>query len=100
MSRFIRGRADTGGTWEVTVNLTDETQAQWEGVIAAFKALTGGLRMWFEVIVPGFSDGFFVVAQPPTAIPMPEMGQNALLTVAMTLTIEEYKGMDTKVDFT
>ena len=56
--------------------------------------------MWFETIVPGFDDAFFVVAQPPTAIPQPEIGQNELLTVEMNLTIEEFKGMDTKVDFT
>ena len=53
--------------------------------------------MWFETIIPGFDESFFVVAQPPTAIPQPEIGQNSLLTIEMNLTIEEYKGMDTKV---
>ena len=56
--------------------------------------------MWWEVIVPGLTESFFVVAQAPNAIPMPEMGQNALLTVEMTLTVEEYIGFDTTVDFT
>lgn len=100
ISRYIRGRGDTGGTWTVTVNFTEETKTQWDGVLSAFAALTNGLRMWFEVVIPGFTDAFFVVAQPPTAIPMPEMGQNELLTVEMSLTVEEYKGMDTAVDFT
>ena len=56
--------------------------------------------MWYETIIPGFEKAFFVVAQPPTAFPQPEIGQNELLTVEMNLTVEEYKGMDTKVDFT
>jgi hypothetical protein len=56
--------------------------------------------MWFETIVPGFTDGFFVVAQPPEAIPQPEMGQNSLLTVEFPLIIVEPKGMSTKVAFT
>ena len=56
--------------------------------------------MWFETIIPGFDEAFFVVAQPPTAIPQPELNQNELLTVEMTLTVEEYVGMDTKVSFT
>ena len=47
----------------------------------------------------GFKDSFFVVAQPPTAIPQPELSQNALLTIEMNLTVEEYKGMDTSVAF-
>lgn len=100
VTRTIRGRGDTGGTWTVTVNFTPETKTQWAAVLSAYSALTEGKRMWFEVIIPTFEDAFFVVAQPPTALPMPEMGQNSLLTVEMTLTIEEYIGMDTKVDFT
>ena len=56
--------------------------------------------MWFETIVPGFENSFFVVAQPPEQIPQPEISQNELLTVEMPLTIEEYKGMDTTVAFT
>ena len=56
--------------------------------------------MWFETIIPGFDEAFFAVAQPPTAIPQPEIGQNELLTIEMGLTIEEYLGMDAKVAFT
>ena len=97
VSRYVQGRGDTGGSFAVTVNATPETIAEWKAVIEAYKALTDGKRMWFETIIPGFDDSFFVVAQPPTAIPQPEIGQNSLLTIEMNLTIEEYKGMDTKV---
>ena len=55
--------------------------------------------MWWETIIPGFEDAFWVVAQPPTAIPQPEIGQNELLVIENNLTIEEYKGMETKVAF-
>lgn len=99
VSRYIQGRGDTGGSFPVTVNFTPETKTQWATVISTYKGLTGGKRMWFETIIPGFEDAFFVVAQPPTAIPQPEIGQNELLTVEMNLTIEEFKGMDTKVAF-
>ena len=100
VTRYVKGRADTGGTFPVTVNLTPETKEEWEALITAYKGLSGGKRMWFETIVPGFEDAFFVVAQPPEEIPQPEFSQNALLTVEMNLTIEEYVGMDTKVTFT
>ena len=56
--------------------------------------------MWFETIIPGITNSFFVVAQPPEEIPQPEISQNELLTVEMNLTIEEYKGLDTSVEFT
>jgi len=99
VSRYVQGRGDTGGTFAVTVNLTPETHTEWTEVINAYKGLTEGLRMWFETIIPGFENAFFVVAQPPTAIPQPEIAQNELLTVEINLTIEEYKGMETKVAF-
>lgn len=97
ITRYVKGRADTGGSFNITVNLTDDTRKEWESLITEYKGLTGGKRMWFETIVPGFENSFFVVAQPPEQIPQPEISQNELLTVEMPLTIEEYKGMDATV---
>ena len=97
-TKYVAGRADTGGQWAVTVNFTDETATEWETLISAYNtAQASGLAMWFEVILPNQSDAFFVVAQPPQQIPMPEIGQNELLTVEISLTVVEYKGWDTKV---
>lgn len=100
ITRNVKGRADTGGSFSVTVNFTEETVEEWSKVITDFQALTGGKRAWFETIIPGFSESFFVIAQPPEEIPQPEIGQNELLTFEMPLTIEEYKGLDTTVAFT
>ena len=100
ISRYTKGRGDTGGSFAVTVNFTPETKEEWATLISEFNELTAGKRMWFETIIPGFDDAFFVVAQPPEQIPQPEIGQNSLLTIEMELTIDEYKGMETKVAFT
>lgn len=94
ITKNIRGRGDTGGSMPVVVNLTPQTQTQWETVISDYSALADGKRMWFETIVPGFTDAFFIVAQPPTAIPFPSMDQNELLTVEMNLVIEDYPRTD------
>ena len=99
-TKYVAGRADTGGTWSVTVNFTDETATEWETLISAYNtAQASNLNLWFEVILPNQSDAFFVVAQPPQQLPMPEIGQNELLTVEISLTVVEYKGWDTKVSF-
>ena len=100
ITRYVKGRADTGGSFAVTVNFTSDTVTEWQNLITEYKALSGGKRMWFETIIPGITNSFFVVAQPPEEIPQPEIGQNELLTVEMNLTIEEYKGLDTSVEFT
>ena len=100
ITRYVKGRADTGGSFAVTVNFTSDTVKEWKDLITAYKALSDGKRMWFETIIPGVTNSFFVIAQPPEEIPQPEIGQNELLTVEMNLTIEEYKGLDTSVAFT
>lgn len=97
VSRYISGRQDTGGSFSVTVNLTDETATEWETLIAEYKALTGGKKMWFETWSPYFTKAFYVVAQPPIEIPQPQCDQNGLWTVEMSLVIEEYKGIDTAI---
>ena len=99
-TKYVAGRADTGGQWTVTGNFTDETATEWENLITAYNtAQASGLNLWFETILPNQSDAFFVVAQPPQQLPMPEIGQNELLTVEIVLTVVEYKGWDTKVSF-
>ena len=101
VSRYIQGRGDTGGTFPVSINYTSETVEEWTEVIEEYEtAQAAGLRMWFETIIPGFTDGDFVVAQPPTKIPSPEKGQNELLVAEMNLVIEEYVGLDAKIAFT
>ena len=97
ITRSIAGREDAGSNFAVTVNMTDETIAEWETLISAYKALTGGLRMWFEVWSPYLTKSFFVVIQPPKNIPMPDFSQNELMTMEMSLTIEEYVGLDDAV---
>lgn len=99
-TRTINGRADTGGTFPVTVNVTDETIEEWQAVIEAQEGLDSGKALWFQTIVPGLKNAFWVIAEPPTAIPQPEFGQNALLTVEMTMTITDYVGYSNKVTAT
>lgn len=98
ITRYVAGRQDSGGTWGVTFNFTAEVEAQLTDMISAYNTgKQSGLATWFEVWAPN-QKGFFVVAQPPQKIPMPEIAQNGLLTVEMTMTIEDYKGTDTAIE--
>lgn len=98
VTRSVAGRADNGGQFTVGVNMTNETIAEWEEVIASYKEIQeSGKRMWFEVLSPNLEEAFFVAAQPPLNIPMPDMGQNEVLVMEIPLTIDEFAGMATKV---
>lgn len=98
VERTIAGRGSTGGTFSITVNLTDETLKEWTTLIEAYKTgKAGGKSTWFETYFPALTKAFFVIAEPPTIIPQPDVDQNGLLTVEMTMTINDYKGPDTAI---
>ena len=89
VSQSVEGRSDPGGEWSVTVNATDETIAEWE----AIKNTT----VWFEVYHPKMAKAWFIAAAVPATLPLPEIGQNELLTLEISLVIKTYHGLDTKV---
>ena len=98
-SRYIAGRQDTGGNWDVTFNLTNETIPLLETMLEeSTTGLASNLRTWFQVSSPNMEKAFFVVGQPGTKIPLPAMAQNELLTGAISIAIDEYVGLDTKVE--
>lgn len=99
IAKKIAGRQDPGDDWTVTFNYTEEVATQLKAMIAAYNtAKAAGKRTWYEVYIPGATNGFFVVAQPPQTLSMPEFGQNSLLTIDVTLAVEEYKGDDTAIE--
>jgi len=99
VTRYVAGRADSGGTFPVTVNLTTETIAQWKTVIELSKTqVASGNTVWFEVYSPNLDEGFYICAETPQEIPMPDFEQNSLMTVEITLVINEYKGLDTAIE--
>lgn len=98
VSRYVAGRQDNGGTWAVSFNVTDTVITELETMIST--SLAGKAQnksTWFEVYSPSLTKAFFVIAEPPKVLPMPELGQNELATVELTFTINEYKGMDTAI---
>lgn len=98
-TKYIAGRAEVDSTLTVTVNLTPDTISEWETLISAYtSAKASGKATWFEVYSASLGgDAFFIKGEPPTVIPMPESNQNELWTVEMTITVNDYVGLDTAV---
>lgn len=98
-SKFARGRGSIPDTIPVVVNWTDEVEAEWEAVLTAYAGRNAGETMWWEIIIPGMTKAAFFKAQPPTALPIPSLDQNAALVNTMNLVAEDLVGWDTKVNF-
>jgi hypothetical protein len=99
VTRSVAGRGTSAGNFTVGVNVTNDTIAEWQKVIADYKdIMDDGLRVWWQVSSPSLAEAYYVVAQPPLEIPMPDFGQNELLVVEIPLTIDEFLGMSAKVE--
>ena len=97
MTRYVAGRQDTGGSFSITINHTDETIAEWEALIAAYNAKESDERLFLVVWSPYLTRSFYIAAQPPQILPMSEMAQNELQTIEIGMTIDEYLGMNTAI---
>lgn len=94
VTKSIAGRAETGGTYSVTVNLTDDTLDQWEEVFESSDANQG---VWIEEWIKGLTKAAWVYVQTPKQFPKPAEEQNALLTLTINLIIVDYKGYQTAI---
>lgn len=63
---YIRGLDDSGGSIAITVNDYSEFRTAWSACVAAYAALTGGKKMWFEIAYPDGSglDSFYFPGEP------------------------------------
>lgn len=89
VSQYVEGRSDSGGEWSVTVNVTNDTIAEWEAIKNTDK--------WFEVYHPNLTKAWFIAAHIPDKLPLPAMGQNELLTMELSLVIKTYYGFGNAV---
>ena len=89
VTQYIQGRQDGGGSLPITINVTDDTLDEW-------MAMQGQTR-WFEIWHPTLSKGIFVVATVPEKIGFSDIGQNALWTAEISLTLNYYYGYATSV---
>ena len=102
ISKYRSGRQDTGGTWEITFGLGDKVITQLKKAMGA--AATGkksGLSTWFEVWFPDLSSansGFYIIAELGGTIPLTEVSQNSAAEITMSLTLNDYKGVDAGIE--
>lgn len=97
VSKYADGRADTGGTWETSFH-SDAITALGTLLTSAATAKADGKGVWFVVWIPSLTKSFFVKAAVPSKLAMGEIGENSALEIPLSLTIEEYLGLETAVE--
>lgn len=94
--RFIKGLQNNDGSIELNANINPTSRADWDAIVDEFAALTDGKSLWFEFVLPGDTDGFFVRAEP---LPMrfPDVEAGSAVQGAVQLVENMCKGFDTKI---
>lgn len=94
--RFIKGLQNNDGSIELSANINPTSRADWGKIVAEFAALTGGKSLWFEFILPGDTDGFFIRAEP---MPMrfPDVEAGSAVQGAIQLIENKCTGFATKI---
>lgn len=97
VEQSIEGRGTNPGTVPITVNLFDDTLAEWTALKTAYGELSGGKQMWLQVYNPNMGNSYFIKFAPPAVLPFGGAEQNALNVVTMNCTIKEVIGYDAAV---
>lgn len=97
--KYAEGRADTGGTWELTFGVNDEVVTSLETMLSAAKtAKASNKEIWWDVWFPGLAKSFYVVATPGTKVGLPEVGGGSAAEFSISLVINDYVGLDEAVE--
>lgn len=84
---YIPGLKDLGGALEFTFNMSQELKDAWDALVTADTAARATEKAtWFYVEVPGLTEGLYFKGQP-SPMGLPEMGVNAVLEVANSITV-------------
>ena len=94
--RFIKGLQNNDGSIDLNANINPTSRADWGKIVTEYTSLTGGKGMWFEFILPGDSDGFFIRAEP---LPMrfPDVDAGSAVQGAIQLVENKCNGFATKI---
>lgn len=94
--RFIKGLQNNDGSISMNANINPTSRADWGLIVAEYAALTGGKALWFEFVLPGDTDGFFIRAEP---LPMrfPDVESGSAVQGAIQLVENKCDGFKTKI---
>ena len=98
IKEYAGGLADTGGSWPITIGLSDDTITAWDAILTAYEtAKASGKSIWWDVFFPGLAKSFYIVAEPGL-IPMPDIDLSSAADITINCTINKYVGLDTAVE--
>lgn len=79
--RYVAGVKDAGGDFQIGANLTAAFKTAWETLVTAFETgKASGKSTWFEVVIPGMTDSFYLSGEP-VGLGVPGIEVNQVLQI-------------------
>ena len=94
--RFIPLLYGNDGNIKFTCNINPTSRDDWNKICTEFSGLTGGLGMWFEIIFPGDTDGYFFRGEP-CPMQMPDFNAGEVVQGDVQIIESDNKGYQTKI---
>ena len=95
--RFIPLLYGNDGNIKFTCNINPTSRDDWNKICTEFSGLTGGLGMWFEIIFPGDTDGYFFRGEP-CPMQMPDFNAGEVVQGDVEIIESDNEAWQTKVD--
>ena len=93
--RYINGLKDPGGAIALTANITDTFKTAWETLVSAWSTgKASGYATWFEIVVPGITESFYIAAEP-SDLGFPAVDTDAVFEGDVYITPNQVGGWDT-----
>ena len=93
--RFIKGLQNNDGNISFNANINPTSRTDWNAIVSAYEALTGGLGMWWEITLPGDTQSVFFRAEP-CEMRFPDVEAAQAVQGAVQLIENQYAGWANK----
>lgn len=94
--RFVKGLQNNDGSISFNANINPTSRADWGAIVDEFAALTGGKSLWWEVVLPGDTDGFFFRGEP-LEMRFPDVEAGSAVQGAVQIVENKCDGFKTKI---
>jgi len=95
--RFIPLLYGNDGSIKFTCNINKISRDDWNAIVTEHGALTGGLSMWWEIILPGDDMGYFFRGEP-CPMQMPDFTAGEVVQGDVEIIESDNVGYEAKIE--
>ena len=94
---YVQGLKDIGGALAFKFGFTEVFKAAWKAIVtASTTAAAASKATWFQIIIPGIAESFYICGTP-SDLGLPAMEVGNVISTTVYITPSAIKGWDVKI---